>query len=375
MRTVDDTMNTKLGRLYRLCVLTAVFAACGDTPPTNATFVSPVFGDECANFSCSDQGACMPEDVQSGPRCMCNEGYVGTHCEHCDTGFHRNAADECVADKLCKNQGSNPCGLHGECSDGTGVIFCTCDLGYEGPRCTLCASGYERNDDGECLQKVLVNGLTVRLPPACAADVCSSHGQCKQLDTTTACNCFPGYEGQHCDACSSGYKKLATLDRCEPSEGCKAPQCGGCVVFDGGRDMPIDPDTCSASKQLMLDDLTVSSSGGEGTLWLCSQSTRYPFRSEHVAVEAGSTQPARLEFNKPIKHITFDYVAWESFEVEVLGNGNSVLSMKVQRYAKDAFDLTFDPPIGLLGLRSKDAFAHVLAIDNVTYEAAPDSCP
>jgi hypothetical protein len=72
------------------------------------------------------------------------------------------------------------------------------------------------------------------------------------------------------------------------------------VVFDGGRDMPIDPDTCSASKQLMLDDLTVSSSGGEGTLWLCSQSTRYPFRSEHVAVEAGSTQPARLEFNKPI---------------------------------------------------------------------------
>jgi hypothetical protein len=374
MRTIDD-MKRFLRQTLLLSALPAMFA-CGDSPPATAQFITPVFGNQCAHFSCSGQGDCMPRDnVEIGPICSCNAGFAGNNCERCAAGYHRDSNERCVLDRLCKGQAKNPCGAHGTCSDGDGVVFCNCDLGYEGPRCTLCTSGFGRNPEGDCLQQVILNGKTVSLPPTCGLDSCNSHGQCRALDTTFECDCYPGYEGRHCEECSAGYKNAPGVDRCEPSSGCQAPACGGCIVFDGARGFPDDPDTCNSSSTLTLDDLTVNSSGGDGTLWLCAQSGRYPLTSEHVAVEAGSSQPARIAFSRPVRHITFDFVPWDAFDLEVLADDQSVLKMQLKRYIKSTIDLKFDPAISVLALRTDDVFAHAVAIDNVVYEMAPDQCP
>jgi hypothetical protein len=368
-------MNPNLRLVLLLCTLPAALA-CGDSPPTTAQFITPVFGNQCAHSNCSGQGECMPnDDVQIGPTCQCNSAYAGANCERCAAGYHRDANQDCVLDRLCKDQPKNPCGAHGTCTDGDGVIFCGCDLGYEGPRCTLCASGFGRSAEGDCLQQVILNGKTVSLPPKCNTNSCNSHGQCRELDTTFECDCYAGYEGRHCEECSSGYEVAPGVDRCEPSTGCTAPKCGGCIVFDGARGFPDDPDTCNAGSKLTLDDLTVNSSGGDGTLWLCAQSKRYPMGSEHVAIEAGSTQPARIAFSRPIRHISFDFVPWDSFELEILADDKSKLKMQLKRYAAGSLDLKFDPPIAELALRTDEVFAHTLAIDNIVYEMAPDQCP
>jgi hypothetical protein len=367
-------MKLTLRSVFPLYALLAM-SACGDDPPATAQFISPVFGDQCAHDNCSGQGTCMAGDVQTGPVCQCDAGYTGARCERCSMGFHRDAQQHCVPDRLCKDQDPNPCGTHGTCSDGDGVIFCACDTGYEGPRCTLCGAGYAPDTHDECLQKVLANGRTVTIPAACQVNACNNHGQCHELDTSIECDCYPGYAGGHCEQCGMGYRRPAGIDRCEPSSGCQAPACGGCVVFDGARSFPNHPDTCNSSRTLVLDDITLSSTGGEGTLWLCAQSSRYDLPSEHVAVEAGMAQPARIEFSKPIKRVTLDYVPWESFDLEVLGDGHSVLHQNVERYAKSSLDATFDPPIRVLSIRSDDVFAHSMALDNLVYESAPDQCP
>ncbi len=50
--------------------------------------------------------------------------------------------DECLPDS---------CFGHGSCDDSAGSTSCACDEGYAGSRCAGCATGYQDNDgDGTC---------------------------------------------------------------------------------------------------------------------------------------------------------------------------------------------------------------------------------
>jgi hypothetical protein len=357
-----------------LCAVIGI-ACGGGEAATTATLVSPTFGDQCLDFGCSGQGVCVARDAALGPTCECAPGYAGKQCETCGAGFHRDAKDHCVPDKRCADQATDPCGIHGDCNDDSGVVACVCERGYEGARCTLCIPGYEADEFGDCLQKVRSDGRTVVVPATCVADACHGHGQCHDLAGLIECDCYPGYEGGRCDACANGYNRPVGIDRCVPSASCNASSCGGCVVFDGGRSFPNHPDTCNSSKTLDLDGMTFSSLGGDGTIWLCAPSSRYGLMTEHVAVEAGMLGAARVTFGAPIVKLSFDYVAWDALSLEVLADDKRVHLLEASRYEQGAVTLSFDKPVSVLGFRSTDTYAHALALDNLVYESEPAHCP
>ena len=52
-----------------------------------------------------------------------------------------------VGGKKCTE---NLCGIRGTCDDSSGEAICTCDQGYAGTKCLYCATGYKENEDGDC---------------------------------------------------------------------------------------------------------------------------------------------------------------------------------------------------------------------------------
>jgi hypothetical protein len=83
------------------------------------------------------------------------------------------------------------CGTHGTCSNGATAATCTCDTGYDGPRCNMCANGYQDNDgNGTCTPNCATAGLT-----------CNGNGTCTDASGTVTCNCLPEFTGPNCDQC------------------------------------------------------------------------------------------------------------------------------------------------------------------------------
>jgi hypothetical protein len=370
----DQSMVANRWRARALPLLLGFILSCGDDAPETAQFIQPDFGDPCQSWSCSGQGQCQPGSRESGPSCECATGYTGQHCDKCAKSFHRDFDDRCVPDRLCEEQPSDPCGVHGNCMDRDGVIACACHLGYEGARCNLCVPGYGLDEFGDCLQKVLKDGRLVSIPASCTAQSCHDHGLCKSLDQELDCECYVGYEGARCASCSPGYYSPEGIDRCIPSTKCDAPECGGCVVFDGAPRIPPNPNTCLSSRELQLEDLTSWSLGGEGTTWLCAPSRRYDLDTEHIALEAGAAAPAELKFREPVRKISFAYVPWDDLAVNVLADAKPVQTLTGKRYAKGRLEVEFDVPVQVVGLASDDGAVHTLAIDDLSYEFEPDAC-
>jgi hypothetical protein len=152
------------------------------------------------------------------------------------------------------------------------------------------------------------------------------------------------------------------------------PSCGGCVVFDGGPKFPPHPDSCVSSKQLELDDLTLTSIGGDGTTWLCASSRRYGLTTEHVALEAGVNAPAEIEFRAPVLKVSFDYVAWDGLSLEITADRAPLRKLSADHYEKGSLQLEFAGPTTVLGFVSDDNFSHTIAIDNLIYESDPSTC-
>ena len=77
----------------------------------------------CLATTCSGHGTC---DASSGtPTCTCDEGYAGTGCADCATGYHIDG-DECVKDSAeCT---ATSCSGHGSCDASSGTPVCTCAL-------------------------------------------------------------------------------------------------------------------------------------------------------------------------------------------------------------------------------------------------------
>ncbi|MBM4777448.1 MAG: hypothetical protein GQE15_07065 [Archangiaceae bacterium] len=196
---------------------------------------------DCSKLSCGMNGGCV--DTTGVARCVCNPGYAGASCEVCGPGFQDNdrnnscEASCASANLMCRsgvcsdlvgrarcacapnsgdggtcsdcapgfqdNDGdgqclractSNQCGANGTCSDSTGVAICACALGYAGPTCSMCVTGYQDNDtNGSCL-------------PTCAANQCGANGTCSDSTGTATCTCTTGYAGPTCAACAAGYQ-------------------------------------------------------------------------------------------------------------------------------------------------------------------------
>jgi Beta-propeller repeat len=119
-----------------------------------------VADNECP-LGCSGQGAC------SAALCTCNEGYAGSGCEQCASGYHRGADARTCTRSYCD---PNPCGqgvcqpLNGACCVGA------CTLGE-----TACSGGQVRTcvSNGNC--------PSWSAPVACGAAGCSDSKQCAPL--------------------------------------------------------------------------------------------------------------------------------------------------------------------------------------------------
>ncbi|XP_022832802.1 basement membrane-specific heparan sulfate proteoglycan core protein-like isoform X3 [Spodoptera litura] len=113
------------------------------------------------------------------------------------------------------------------------VEECTCPKEYVGLSCQKCASGYIRKKVGPWLGDCMPE----ECPPGTYGDPASGI-PCKQCpcpltnrenqfartcslgpDGSVYCDCFPGYEGKHCEVCAPGYEGNPMIpgDSCKPA--------------------------------------------------------------------------------------------------------------------------------------------------------------
>jgi hypothetical protein len=328
----------------------------------------------CRYEDCSGHGICSATSADT-PVCACNEGYVGARCNACAEGFHRDQGGRCLPGQRCQDQALDPCGIHGVCDDGQGVIACDCDPNYEGPRCELCISGYARDAFGDCLQVVLSGGGSEPLPAECSDDTCRGHGTCAEVANSDSvqCACFPGYQGDRCDLCADGFEPHD--DRCVAKIACAADDCGACEAFENNHDFPEKPDNCVSSAKFALDGVSYESLGGGGTIWLCGGSTIYGLTTDHVALEVGNALPGRMVFTKPIVALDFEFGARAfgpepTMSIELLADDTVVKSWQPERGTTEKLSFKFAAPVHNFSLRSRSDHTEQVGVDNLVYEHA-----
>ncbi|HUU01984.1 MAG TPA: clostripain-related cysteine peptidase [Myxococcota bacterium] len=169
--------------------------------------------DDCqtANLDCHTHGNC--DDSTGLAHCNCYEGYAGTDCSTCDSGYQDNDNNNsCLPN--CATSGLD-CGAHGSCSDTGGTALCECQTGYAGDACAECAPGYQDNDNnGSCAEGCALAGLD-----------CGTYGTCNDSSGTPTCECVEGYTGAGCTQCDTGYQDNDNNGTCHPDCTTAAPAC------------------------------------------------------------------------------------------------------------------------------------------------------
>ena len=176
-------------------------------------------------------GACSSEDKQAPcdliqcthgtcseyrglPSCQCDEGYAGVFCADCAEGYQDNDGDQ-ICTPACA-QGEPTCSGHGSCNDESGVPICECDPAYTGTDCATCGVDHQDHDgDGTCL-------------PACSLpDVCGPQSICDDSSGQVICTCPPGYTGDDCSECESGFQDKDLDGSCLPDCASSELDCSG----------------------------------------------------------------------------------------------------------------------------------------------------
>jgi hypothetical protein len=317
----------------------------GSTPPPPA----------CAGEPCHGHGECS--ELSGTISCACDAGYEGSRCDRCAPGHHRDAQGACVVDETCV---AGQCGPHGTCQDSSGEALCFCEERYAGESCEECAIGFHPAEGG-CV-----------LDEQCQLRSCPEHATCHDESGFVMCVCDTGYAGDDCDACAHGYARDA-------HGACVAFMCEGNPIGVPGRldwelraDFPGFENNCIAGLAVGNADVTLSSIGGDGTVWACAANTLYHVSSNHVFVEAGQNGPAELAFAGPIADLTFDYGARSALALEIRADGVLVRTLTAARRSSGTLSLAFSPPISLITLRSIAGDTNQLALDNVSY--TPPTC-
>lgn len=150
---------------------------------------------------------------------MCTNNTGGAHCQSCADGFYGDPNNE---DSQCQ---SCPCpethrNFAKGCTFQNGRVSCSCRPGYVGDLCEYCASGYY--------------GLPDQEGGGCIDCQCNPHGsvsiECDGL--SGECMCNDGIIGKQCDQCAQPASILAA---------------GGCQgikytykAFINGYEFPLD---------------------------------------------------------------------------------------------------------------------------------------
>ncbi len=193
---------------------------------------------EIAGLNCGN-GTCV--DSSGAAMCSCSAGYEGADCTVCATGYQDNNQDG-TCELTCGSANLN-CGSYGACSDSSGSAMCICGTGYTGPDCSVCATGYQDNDNnGSCLLTCDSTNLN-----------CSGNGECSDTSGNAMCSCDTGYDGATCAVCAAGYQDNDGDDVCAPDCTSANLNCGNngtCSDTTGAAmcicDTGYDGETCAA---------------------------------------------------------------------------------------------------------------------------------
>nr|XP_060609322.1 laminin subunit alpha-2 isoform X5 [Anolis sagrei ordinatus] len=165
-------------------------------------------------------------------KCDCPLGYLGLSCETCAPGFYRLPSTS-AGRKAGPALGSCvPCQCHGhgEMCDPETSICQNCRHNTSGDHCERCALGFygivrgSPNDCQPCACPLTVSSNN--FSPSCVIEGVGDY-RC------TACP--PGYEGQYCERCSSGYTGNPRI----PGGSCQECECHPY----GSLPVPCDPVT------------------------------------------------------------------------------------------------------------------------------------
>jgi Notch-like protein len=158
-------------------------------------------GEDCSGCAADHQdygdGSCRPADpcglytLCAGLHRTCENLQGQPFCGLCLGGYHQ-AGNVCAEDLTCQ---PSSCSGHGVCDDDGGGIWCSCDVGYAGRDCSMCANGFLDDGQGHCVP----NG------ESCQASSCNGHGTCSDAGGIVACTCDAGYQGSRCESCAVGY--------------------------------------------------------------------------------------------------------------------------------------------------------------------------
>lgn len=263
-----------------------------------------------------------------------------------DAGNHDAGTQD--ASSVCS---PDPCNGHGQCAANGASASCSCNAGYAGAACDSCASGYHMQG-GACV-----------VDQTCATDSCQQHGVCSTPFGVITCTCDSGYAGSSCDACASGY--LRNGSACEP---CMTPL----ESFESYSDFPSSVNTCFADTlPYHITGMTLTSIGGDGTVWKCAANTLYKFDSQHVALEAGADYPAEIAFDQPVTTLSFNYAArLGALDAEILADDQMLSSLSQVNDGKGTLALSFSSPVTKLGVRSLSGVTSQIAIDDIEYTLA-----
>ena len=223
-----------------------------------ATSCSDVEGESpCDGVTCSGHGACQATGDTA--HCICTQGYYAdgleclvvscdtTTCIHgtcfgdeckCNTGYAGINCDTCadgyhaegltcVPNDPCDE--TNPCNPNG----GTCILqneqpVCQCDPGYTGDTCYDCDTGYHESS-ARCVAD-----------SPCNPDPCV-HGGCSEVNGNASCDCETGYTGDICDACDDGYHVEGLSCVADSADGDQEPD-GDDIDEDTTEETPTDGD-------------------------------------------------------------------------------------------------------------------------------------
>ncbi|KAI3355620.1 hypothetical protein L3Q82_018448 [Scortum barcoo] len=156
-----------------------------------------LFGGNCMQCECNNH---TTECDINGVCLGCSHKTTGPHCDQCLPGFYGDATegtrDDC---RLCpcpltesSNSFSPTCVL-----EASGQVLCDqCQEGYTGTNCERCASGFYGNPQ-------VVGGTCVRCECNGNVDI-SEAGHCDTV-TGECLRCLGNTAGRHCEVCQPGY--------------------------------------------------------------------------------------------------------------------------------------------------------------------------
>ncbi|KAL8600730.1 hypothetical protein ACOMHN_057318 [Nucella lapillus] len=156
--------------------------------------------------------------LPSVEQCQCPEGYAGLSCESCSPGWRR--VNHQLYGGVCERCN---CNNHAADCDPTTGACQTCRHNTAGENCERCLPGFygdpRRGAENDCQ------------PCACPlvagnnffAESCVAHPTVADRSAYQCVNCQQGYEGPHCERCSSGYYG----DPTRPGGMCRKCSCGG----------------------------------------------------------------------------------------------------------------------------------------------------